>query len=67
MVAIKIREMKMIVMSDDESIIEEFDTILENIRNNVKVVKLLKIKTTINNINLYSLIIKPLNTGDIVL
>ena len=67
MVAIKIREMKMIVMSDDESIIEEFDTILENIRNNVNVVKLLKIKTTINNINLYPLIIKPLNTGDIVL
>ena len=40
--------------SDDESITYEFDTILESIRNNVKVDKLLKIKTFNNNINLCS-------------
>ena len=52
-VTVKIREME--DNSDDESIIEEFDTILENIRNNVKVNKMIKTKTKNNNINLYSL------------
>lgn len=52
-VTIKIREME--DKSDDESIIEEFDTILENIRNNVKVNKVIETKTKNNNINLYSL------------
>ena len=48
-------KIKMEDKSDDESIIEEFDTILENIRNNVKVNKVIKTKTKNNNINLYSL------------
>ena len=53
--------------SDDESITKEFDTILESIRNNVKVDKLLKIKTFNNNINLCSLIMKLLNPEEMVL
>ena len=52
--------------SDDESITYEFDTILESIRNNVKVDKLLKIKTFNNNINLCSLIMKLLNAEEMV-